>query len=66
MFNYINFIVSSSIYLLISIYLSHNLIVYQVALLSDQIDNQTDKITDLEGALDNKKETLRKANIIFF
>ena len=32
----------------------------QVAVLSDQLENQTDKITDLETVLDDKKETLRK------
>ena len=32
---------------------------HQVALLSDQLDSQTDKITDLERVLDNKKEMLR-------
>ena len=28
-------------------------------MLSDQLDSQTDKITDLERVLDNKKEMLR-------
>ena len=32
----------------------------QVAVLTDQIENQTDKITDLEKILDDKKEVLRK------
>ena len=32
----------------------------QVALLSDQIEAQTDKITDLEKILDDKKDVLRK------
>ena len=32
----------------------------QVAVLSDQLENQTDKITDLEKVLDDKKESLRK------
>jgi len=32
----------------------------QVAVLSDQIENQTDKISDLEKVLDDKKEVLRK------
>eukprot|EP00092_Neocalanus_flemingeri_P002953 GFUD01003158.1.p1 GENE.GFUD01003158.1~~GFUD01003158.1.p1 ORF type:complete len:836 (+),score=169.21 GFUD01003158.1:155-2662(+) len=32
----------------------------QVAVLSDQIENQTDKITDLEKILDDKKEVLKK------
>ena len=32
----------------------------QVAVLSDQLENQTDKITDLETVLDDKKETLKK------
>jgi hypothetical protein len=31
-----------------------------VAVLSDQIENQTEKITDLERILDDKKEVLRK------
>jgi hypothetical protein len=33
---------------------------FQVALLSDQIDVQTDKISDLEKVLDDKKDVLRK------
>ena len=32
----------------------------QVAVMSDQLENQTDKITDLEKVLDDKKEALRK------
>ena len=32
----------------------------QVAVLSDQLENQTDKIADLENVLDDKKESLRK------
>ena len=32
----------------------------QVALLSDQIESQTDKIGDLEKILDDKKDVLRK------
>eukprot|EP00095_Tigriopus_kingsejongensis_P000014 snap_masked-scaffold342_size201858-processed-gene-1.3 protein:Tk00014 transcript:snap_masked-scaffold342_size201858-processed-gene-1.3-mRNA-1 annotation:"hypothetical protein D910_10177" len=32
----------------------------QVALLSDQLESQTDKITDLEKNLDHKKDALRK------
>jgi hypothetical protein len=31
-----------------------------VAVLSDQIENQTEKITDLERILDDKKEVLKK------
>jgi hypothetical protein len=31
-----------------------------VAVLSDQIESQTEKITDLERILDDKKEVLRK------
>ena len=34
--------------------------VFQVALLSDQIENQTEKISDLEKVLDDKKDVLRK------
>ncbi len=32
----------------------------KVAVLSDQIENQTEKITDLERILDDKKEVLKK------
>ena len=31
-----------------------------MAVLSDQIENQTEKISDLERILDDKKEVLRK------